>query len=79
MPRRRTKSERKPADIVFGDAVRAARKKRGWTIEKLGDRLGTHDKYLGEVELGFHSATIATAKEIADALEVRLAELVADL
>lgn len=36
-------------------------------------------KYLGEVERGFHSPTLTTAKEIADALEVPLAELVAEL
>lgn len=29
-------------------------------------------KHLGEFERGFHSPTITTAKQIADALEVRL-------
>ena len=36
-------------------------------------------KYLGELERGWHAATIPTAKRIADALEATLAELVADL
>ena len=65
---------------MFGNAVRTARKKRGWTIEDLGSRMGRPDgKYLGEVERGFHSPTITTAKEIADALELRLVDLVADV
>jgi DNA-binding XRE family transcriptional regulator len=33
-------------------------------------------KYLGEIERGWHAPTIVTAKRIADALEMPLAELV---
>lgn len=36
-------------------------------------------KYLASVEGGWHSPTIGTAKQIADALEVPLGDLVADL
>lgn len=36
-------------------------------------------KYLGEVERGWHSPTIGTAKRIAEALETSLAELVREL
>jgi transcriptional regulator with XRE-family HTH domain len=36
-------------------------------------------KYLGEVERGFHSPTITTAKEIAAALDVSLCHLTKDL
>jgi hypothetical protein len=36
-------------------------------------------KYLGELERGWHSPSISTAKRIADALEVGLADLVRDL
>ncbi len=36
-------------------------------------------KYLGEIERGFHSPTITTAKQIADALEVRLVDLVLEI
>jgi DNA-binding XRE family transcriptional regulator len=32
-------------------------------------------KYLGEIERGWHSPTIPTAKRIADALETKLSEL----
>lgn len=36
-------------------------------------------KYLGEIERGWHSPSIPTAKRIADALEVSLAALVQDI
>jgi transcriptional regulator with XRE-family HTH domain len=36
-------------------------------------------KYLGEIERGWHSPTISTAKRIADALEVRLSDLLSGL
>jgi hypothetical protein len=36
-------------------------------------------KYLGELERGWHSPSIGTAKRIADALEVRLSSLVSSL
>lgn len=78
MPRRRADPE--PVAQVFGEAVRAQREQKGWTLEQLGDRMGRTDgKYLGEVERGYHSPTLTTAKEIADALGVRLAELVSEL
>jgi hypothetical protein len=36
-------------------------------------------KYLGELERGWHAATLPTAKRIADALDVPLSQLVRDL
>lgn len=75
MPRRRTEPE--PVAEIFGREVRERRENRGWTLEQLGERMGRPDgKYLGEVERGFHSPTITTAKQIADALEMNLADLV---
>ena len=65
---------------MFGDAVRRERKELGLTLEQLGERFGRPDgKYLGEIERGFHSPTITMAKQIADALDLPLATLVADL
>lgn len=65
---------------LFGDAIRRERTKRSWTQEDLGARMGRPDgKYLGEVERGFHSPTITTAKQIADALEVKLVDLVKEI
>ena len=36
-------------------------------------------KYLGELERGWHSPSLSTAKKIADAREVNLSKLVRDL
>lgn len=66
--------------LAFGEAVRKSRSERGWTLDQLGEQMGASDgKYLGELERGFHSPTLATAKRIADALGMPLAQLVADL
>jgi len=78
MPRRRRDPE--PVARVFGEAVRSRREKRGWTLEQLGERMDRPDgKYLGELERGYHSPTLTTAKQIADALETSLSSLVEDL
>jgi len=69
-----------PVARAFGEAVRQRRAARGETLEQVARRIPRMDaKYLGELERGWHAATIPTAKRIADALEATLAELVADL
>jgi transcriptional regulator with XRE-family HTH domain len=61
----------------FGARVREARKQRSETLEQVAHRITRMDaKYLGEIERGWHAPSIPTAKRIADALEVDLAELV---
>lgn len=60
--------------------VREVRKQRGETLEQVAHRIARMDaKYLGEIERGWHAPSISTAKRIADALGVSLAELVAGL
>ena len=78
MPRRRSSPE--PVAQAFGAAVRAAREDRGWSLEDLGERMGRPDgKYLGELERGFHSPTLTTAKLIAESLGLPLSQLVRPL
>lgn len=77
MPRR---AKADPVAQAFGEAVRRVRQERGETLEDVARRLGRTDaKYLAEIEKGWHSTTITTAKRIADALEVNLTVLVRDL
>lgn len=65
-----------PVARQFGAAVRKARGQRGETLEQVSHRISRMDaKYLGEIERGWHAPTIPTAKRIADALGVTLAEL----
>ena len=66
-----------PVAQRFGVRVREARKQRGETLEQVAHRITRMDaKYLGEIERGWHAPTIPTAKRIADALGVTLAELI---
>jgi ribosome-binding protein aMBF1 (putative translation factor) len=75
---RRTAAD--PVARQFGVAVREARKQRKETLEEVAHRITRMDaKYLGEIERGWHAPTIPTAKRIADALDVKLAELVGKL
>lgn len=74
---------------AFGEAIRKARRARGESLEDVAGRVpatgrkGQASKmdarYLGEIEAGWHAPTIVRAVEIAAALELSLADLVADL
>jgi transcriptional regulator with XRE-family HTH domain len=91
MPRRTDAPD--PVAAAFGAAVRRARDARGETLEEVAGRipavskradsrgqLTTMDpKYLSELEAGWHAPSIVTARLIADALEVSLAQLVETL
>ena len=77
MPRR-TRAD--PVSRRVGDAIRQTREGRGETLDQVAHRIPQMDaKYLGEIERGWHSPTIPTAKRIADALETGLADLFKDL
>jgi transcriptional regulator with XRE-family HTH domain len=90
MPRRRKEPD--PTALAFGKAVRQQRQAKGDTLEEVAGKIPvvtprrdgkgppTMDpKYLGELEAGWFSPSITTAKLIADALGVPLSDLVRDL
>lgn len=69
-----------PVARKFGEAVRLRRHERGETLEQVAHRIPRMDpKYLGELERGWHAATLPTAKKIAGALDTSLSELVKDI
>jgi Helix-turn-helix len=69
-----------PVALRFGARVREASKQRGETLEQVAHRIMRMDaRHLGEIERGWHAPTLPTAKRIANALEMKLAELVRDL
>jgi transcriptional regulator with XRE-family HTH domain len=74
---------RTPADPVvqqLGATIRRIREERGETLDQVANRIERMDaKYLGESERGWHAPTVPTAKRIADALGITLADLVRDL
>jgi transcriptional regulator with XRE-family HTH domain len=60
----------------LGDAMRQRREELDETLEDVARRISKMDgKYLGEIERGWHSPTISTAKRIADALNTTLSDL----
>jgi len=59
----------------LGQRVRALRKQRGLSQERLGDRAGLSGKFIGEVERGEKSISIDSLYRVSVALEIRLPEL----
>jgi len=61
----------------LGQRVRALRKQRGLSQERLGDRSGLSGKFIGEVERGEKSISIDSLYRVSVALEIPLRELTA--
>lgn len=43
---------REEIQLLIGRDIRARRKEKGWSIEKLAGESGVNEKHLGDVELG---------------------------
>lgn len=61
----------------LGAAIRAEREERGLSQEELGLQTGVHRNYIGGIERGERSPTVATVAKLADGLGVSMAELFA--
>jgi transcriptional regulator with XRE-family HTH domain len=61
----------------FGQAVRRLREQLHWSQERLAAEADLNRSYVGEIERGSVTASIATAAKLAAALEVSLSELLA--
>lgn len=59
----------------LGEALRAVRVARGLSQEELSLQTGVHRNYVGGIERGERSPTVATVAKLADALETPLSEL----
>jgi len=64
---------------VVADRIKKIRKAKGITQEELAELSGLNRTHLYRLESGRQSMTLRTLKLIADALEVRVRELVKDL
>jgi transcriptional regulator with XRE-family HTH domain len=73
----RTMSERAAKHVrkFLGQRLRALRKQRGLSQERLGDRAGLSGKFIGEVERGEKSISIDSLYRVSVALEIPLREL----
>lgn len=63
----------------FGARVREVRQARGLSQEALADRSGQHRTYIGHIERGETSPTLASIVQLAKALEVDPGDLVRGL
>jgi len=61
---------------VFGETIRAHRKKAGLTQERLAERADMHHNFIGEVERGNMECSLTSMVKIARALGVRVRDLV---
>ena len=59
----------------LGSTLAEIRRDRGLTQESLSLSTGVHRNYIGGIERGERSPTVATVAELADALGVPLGEL----
>ena len=65
--------------VAVGRRVRNARTARGWTLDQLAERSGVSRRMVVNVESGRSNASIATLLRLATALQVSLADLVAEV
>jgi len=59
----------------FGSAVRAARAQRGWSQERLAEAADLNRSYLGEIERGLVSPSLATLEKLAVAFGFTASQL----
>jgi transcriptional regulator with XRE-family HTH domain len=59
----------------LGEALHAAREQRGLTQEALSLETGVHRNYIGGIERGERSPSVAVIATLADALGLSLADL----
>lgn len=64
---------------AFGEALRAQRKERGLSQEELAARASLDRSYVGGVERGERNVSLVNLNKLARALDLTLAELLADL
>lgn len=66
-------------NIALGNVLRKYREGRGFTQDEFAAYCGLSRAYYGRVERGEHSLTIETCQKIAGTLNIRLADLFAEL
>jgi transcriptional regulator with XRE-family HTH domain len=64
---------------AFGGAVRTLRRSRGWSQEEFADRVGLHRTYVGDVERGERNLGLVNIGRIADALDLPLSAVMAEV
>ena len=65
-------TDARPGSLVqsFGAGVRALRKARGWSQERLAENSNLNRSYIGEIERGSVIASLVTLEKLAAALKL---------
>lgn len=61
---------------VLGENIRAARRRLGWSQEKLAEKADLHRNYIGDIERGEENVSVDALARIADALKIQVGDLV---
>ena len=69
------KQMRSQIQVLFGKSVRKLRLKRRLSQERLAELCGLHTNYIGRIERGQQSASVAYIVKLARALKVRPGDL----
>jgi XRE family transcriptional regulator, regulator of sulfur utilization len=64
---------------IVGEKIRTYRRRAGLTQEKLAEKADLHHNFIGEVERGNMEISLGSLLKIANALGVRVRDLVADI
>ena len=68
-----------PALVSLGAAIRAERKAKGLSQEALAELAGIDRSYIGGIERGEHNLAIMNLLKIADAMNIRVVDLINQL
>ncbi len=60
---------------ALGTKIKKLCGKKGWTQEELSERANMHISYIGQIERGLRYPSLKITFRIADALEVKIADL----
>jgi transcriptional regulator with XRE-family HTH domain len=64
---------------MVGETIRAYRKQRHMTQERLAERVDFHHNFIGEVERGNMKSSLGSLVKSAKALKLRVRDLVCDV
>jgi transcriptional regulator with XRE-family HTH domain len=63
---------------AVGAKIRLYRTRKGWSQDVFADIAGLHRAHIGAIERGERNITLRTLKTAADALQVRVRDLIGD-
>ena len=72
-------AQRSALHAAFGSRVREARLRRGLSQDQLAAHSGLHRAYIGGVERGERNPSLSSIARLAEALEVQVGDLVAEI